>query len=448
MYDLIVLGGGPGGYVAAIRGAKAGLKTALVSNELGGTCLQRGCIPTKTFLHIAGLHRELDVTVDIEKMYRRKEEIVGKLVAGIETLIKTNKIDYHKGQGVIKEAGKVVIGGELTIEGKNIIIATGSVPSMPPIEGLGRTAGVLTSNELLAYPHKFKRLVIVGGGVIGVEFADIFANLGADVTIVEFQPRLLAMLDKDIGTGLAQNFKQKGITVLTSSSVEEISKTDQLYKIKVNRKDEISELEFDGILIATGRKPTLKGVELPDLALGTDGGILIDSNFRTNLPNIYAIGDCVSENIQLAHFASAQATNCVAVIANQTPPVDLDTIPSCIYCSPEIAVVGLSEDEAKAKNIPIKVSKYVTAGNPKCIIEDAGRGFVKLIADKETSQILGAALVIPHASDMISELALAIKSKQTPHDIATLIHPHPSFTESILEAAEDFYGQAVHVNKR
>ncbi|MCL1995541.1 MAG: dihydrolipoyl dehydrogenase [Defluviitaleaceae bacterium] len=459
MYDIVVIGGGPGGYVAAIRGAQYGLKTALVeSNELGGTCLNRGCIPTKTILHMSHIYKEMqnshdmgitaeNLSYDINKMHSSKDEVVTKLRNGIESLLKANNVDVYKGIGKINTPGKVEVNRQ-DIETKNIIIATGSLPWKPPFSG---TEFTITSNSLLEGSQKdIKTLVIVGGGVIGVEMASIYNNLGADVTIIEAAERILPSMPKEISQSLAMELKKQGIKIHTSASLKEVTETDPgaantTVTATFEEKSQTKSIQGDRVLMSTGRIAHTFGFFSGNLNIDHDRGFIVDENFKTSVDGIYAIGDCIAGSVQLAHMASAQAMNCVAVIAGKEPPMDLSLVPACIYTSPEIAMVGITEEDAKIQGINIKTTKYLTSGHGKSLAEGQGRGFVKLIFKEENQVLLGAQLMCSRATDIISQITVCINQKLTAQQIASVIQPHPSFAEGVQEAAENLLGHAIHI---
>lgn len=459
-YDIIVLGTGPAGYVAAIRGAQAGFKVALLgASDLGGTCLNRGCIPTKSMLHISAIYNELihgedlgifakEPTYNLAKMHKKKDNYVCCLKDGIKGLLKSNKVDVFEGFGTIIANGKVRINNEnLEISGKNIIIATGATPAIPPILGVNLPE-VLTSTDMLeTVPKDIKHLVIIGGGVIGVEMASVYANLGVKVSIIEAESRLLSLLDRDISMALQRDFKQKGVEIFVNAKVTKFTKENEKFIVHFEDKTGEHNVEACASLLSVGRKANINNLTTEHITLEIDkGGIVVNDNFRTNLSNIYAIGDCVSGNIQLAHVASANATNVVEIIAGKTPHVDLSIVPSCIYTATEIATVGLTLDAAKAKGHKAKTSKYLMASNGKSMLSGMG-GFVKLIYDEDSLKLLGAQLFCGRASDIISEIAVAIKAELKIEDLASIIHPHPSFAEGVVEAAENIFGKAVHVAK-
>ncbi|MCL2558589.1 MAG: dihydrolipoyl dehydrogenase [Treponema sp.] len=464
-YDLIVLGSGPGGYVGAIRGAQAGFSVALVEErEIGGTCLNRGCIPTKTLLHISGLYREMSVeaadlgilargiSIDAEKVLARKNDTIARLREGIAGLLKSNKVALYSGSAKVVAPGRAQVAGEELL-GKRILVASGARPFVPAIPGAD-LHGVITSDELLASPmdlvgERPESLVIIGGGVIGVEMAFVYSNFGAKVTIIEAADSILNLLDSEIGRSMAQSLGQRGVKIHAACAVREIAEAQGGLRVSFSGKDGEGHADAARVLISVGRRPNVAELFAPGLLPGDSGsaGITVDENFMTGVPGIYAAGDCVSGAIQLAHVASAQATNAVCHMAGVPAEVDLALVPNCIYTNPEVATVGITEREAKARGIEAKASKYLMTGNSKSVVEGQGRGFIKLVFDSESenARLLGAQLMCARATDMIGEIALGIKTGATARQLASLVHPHPTFNEGIGEAAENLFGKAVHV---
>lgn len=459
-YDLIIIGAGPGGYVAAIKGARSGMNIALIeSGHVGGTCLNRGCIPTKTFMHTSHLYGEItkceafgisvnQVTYDIEKMYGRKDAVVEQLRKGIEFLLSSNKIDLIKGTGSIVDKNTVAVrtkDEKLELKTENILIATGSVPSLPPIKGID-LPGVITSNELLDRPGTdYKSLVVIGGGVIGVEFATIFNSLGCKVTIIEAMDRLLPAMDREISQNLNLILKKRGITVYTSAFVEKLEPGEHGLRCYFNRKEKTQISEGSAVLVSTGRRAWIEGLFQDGMSAKFENGLVVNEHFETSIPGVYAIGDVIQGGIQLAHAASAEGCNVIDHICGKTPEIDLTTVPSCVYTDPEIASVGLDAAMAKEKGIAVKTGKFSMAGNGKSIIECQERGFIKLVFDAETEVILGAQLMCARATDLISELSVAIVNKLTITELSAVIRPHPTFTEGVTEAVEDAKGTAIHI---
>lgn len=450
-YDLAIIGAGPGGYTAAEFAAKEGLSTVLFEGDLvGGTCLNRGCIPTKALIHSAEAYKEMkscdilgisaeNITYDFEKLHARKDEVVTTLRNGIEKLMKSCKVTVVKEFASVTahgENGVTVKAGDDTYEAASLIIATGSVPAVPPIKG-SDLSGVFTSNELLEGSGvKLDSLVIIGGGVIGCECASIYLSLGCRVTIIEAMEHILPPMDREIAQRLTMFLKKQGAEVITSAKVSEIGgKPGEMTVTYENKKGEICSAEAQGVLIATGRKAFTEGLfacdEKPEFFRTA---IEAGKNGYTGIKGIYVIGDAMAKNIQLAHVAEAQGKNAVCAILGKAPAVDMSVIPSCIYTSPEIASVGMTEDEAKAAGYNVVTKKKLTGANGKCVIENSESGYIKTVSDAESGKLLGAQLVCPRATDMVSEFALAISKGMKAADIASVIHPHPTFSEMIPEA--------------
>lgn len=451
-YQLLIIGAGPGGYVAALHAAKRGLKTAVIENrEVGGTCLNRGCIPTKTLLHsseiIAGINGGEKFGVgaervhfDMSAIFARKREVSAKLSGGIEGMFKAAKVDLLRGTGTVTGNGAVkFVGeeGEKVITAERILLATGSVPARPPIPGLD-LPGVLTSDELLeGCDHLYDSLVIIGGGVIGVEFATFYADLGCKVTIIEGLDRLLPNMDRELGQNLSMILKKHGVDVYTNSLVANVEKDGDALKVNFTNKDKALSVSGEAVLCAIGRRPYTEGLFADGVSVEMNGrSIRVDENYETSLPGVYAIGD-VSSKIQLAHVASAQGTDCVERMVGGKGMTDLSAVPSCIYCVPEIACVGITADEAKAAGREVVSGKYVMFSNGKTVIRDGDRAFMKVVADKATHVIVGAQFMCEHATDMISEMATAIVNGLTVEQMLKVLRPHPTFEEGVHDALED-----------
>ena len=470
-FDLVVIGAGPGGYEAAIEGVQKGMKVALVENrELGGTCLNRGCIPTKTIIHTAELYHELqsgpsigltarEPVIDMEMVQKRKDEVLEQLRKGIASLMKTNRISVFYGTGTIldREHVKVALSGEKTgekaeeqpdgqkqdqvvLETGHILIATGSVPACPPIPG-SSLPGVVTSDGLLDKKDLFEHLIIIGGGVIGMEFASVYSSLGHGVTVIEALDRILPTMDKEIAQNLKMIMKKRNVDIHTGAKVEEILRTEDGAGLicRYVEKDKPCEARADGILIATGRRAYTGGLitdessqEVKDMEMER-GRIVTDEKYETSVPGIYAIGD-VTGGIQLAHAATAQGRNAVTHMAGRDMAIRTDIVPSCVYTNPEIGCVGISADEAKARGIETVTKKYIMSANGKSILSQQERGFIKVVADSGSHRILGAQMMCARATDMISQFAVAIANGLTLEDMAKVIFPHPTFSEGILEA--------------
>lgn len=464
-YQLIVIGAGPGGYEAAIRAAQLGLTTALIERrDVGGTCLNRGCIPTKAMLHSAQLYREAanfelfglhteNTSFDWAKVHQRKNDVVVKLRTGIEQLIKANKIDFFNNSASILGKNDVQLDQGEVIRGENILIATGSVPARPPIPGLD-LPNVVTSDELLDDPHftqadsLAKEILIIGGGVIGVEFASVFSSFGCHVTIVEAMERILPTMDREISQSLNMVLKKRGVSIHTGAMVEKLEQDENGLVCHFTEKGKAQAVPAQQVLVAIGRRPNTQGLFAEGFEVACERGrIVTDENFRTSVDSIYAIGD-VTSKIQLAHMASAQGICAVHTIAGQKPPIDLRYVPGCIYTDPEIASVGITEDEAKQQGIPVKKGKFLMTGNGRSLIDEQERGFIKVLAHQETDVILGAQLMCSRATDIVAELATAIVNGLTCAQLAGVIRPHPTFCEGVTEAVEDVHAMAIHLSPK
>ena len=451
-YQLIVIGAGPGGYTAALQAAKRGLRTAVVERrEVGGTCLNRGCIPTKTLLHASQVYFDAkhsapigvhvgEISVDLGEMFAYKRKVSAQLREGIETLLAKAEVDVLAGTAVISAPGTVVVTGtdgeSTTYTADHILAATGSVPLCPPIPGLD-LPDVLTSDQLLEGTDAlYDSIVIMGGGVIGVEFATFYNNLGCQVTLVEGASRLLPTLDKELGQNLGQLLKKHGVEVLTSAMVQRVEQGENSLVVTVEQKGKEKQVAGQVVLCAIGRVPAWEGLFAPELTPEQVGKRLkVDETYQTSIPTVYAIGD-LSAEIPLAHVASAQAVACVNLLCGEDAQTDLNVVPSCIYSSPEIAVVGLTEAEAKEQGVAAVTGKCIMFRNARTMIEDPGRCFMKLVADKESHEILGAQLMCQHASDMISQISEAMVNHLTAEQMLRTMRPHPSFEEAMLEALE------------
>lgn len=438
-YDLIVIGGGPGGYPAALYSAKHGLKTALFEKkDLGGTCLNRGCIPTKALLHSTEQLREIRLSevfagepvLNVASLYAKKDRIVSGLRSGIEKQLASAGVDVVKGHAVIRDSHTVLCEGqEYTTE--NILIASGSVPASLRIQGMD-LPGVIDSDRLFEdLPEQVGKLVIVGGGVIGCEMASVFSELGSEVTVLEYMPYLLPQMDREIGRNLQMIMKKRNIDVQCGAEVFRIEEDGCLqchYKIRGK--------EFcvpaDLVLVCTGRTADVSGLfEVPGFA-AYDRGLITNEDFETSVKGVYAVGDVVSGSIKLAHAAEAQGLYAAARIAGNDPLRDPRIIPACVYTSPEIAVVGMTLEDAKAKGIEAAAKKVTMTSNARSLIADAERGFMKIVYTKE-GKLLGAHLMCDRASDMIAEFTDAIVLGQSVKELASAVRPHPSFCEAATE---------------
>lgn len=452
-YQLIVIGAGPGGYTAALRAAKLGLHTAIVERrEVGGTCLNRGCIPTKTLLHASQVYSDAaegarmgvhagNISYDMGEIFAYKRSVSDKLRQGIHALLKGAKVDVVEGTAQITAPGEVTVtapdGAAVQYTAERILAATGSVNVRPPIPGL-ELPGVMTSDELLEGTDKpYESLVIIGGGVIGVEFATFYSNLGCRVTLVEGMANLLPMMDRELGQNLAQILKKKGVEVLTSAMVQSLEPAEGGLCVHLRQKDKDVAVTGEKVLCAIGRRAYFDGLFAPEMMPALNGKrLLVDENYQTSLPGVYAIGDA-SSAVQLAHVAAAQGTDCVERMCGSKGTTDLRVIPSCIYSAPEIAVVGLTEAEAKEQGIPAVSGKCTLFSNARTIIEDPGRCFMKLVGRTDTREVIGAQLMCQHASDMISQISTAMVNHLTAEQLLSVMRPHPSFEEAMAEAVEN-----------
>ena len=458
--DVAIIGGGPGGYVAAIKAAHLGLKAILVEKDkLGGVCLNRGCIPTKALVSTAELLNNLqragefgiqvkDYSIDFPAIMKRKDLIAHRLSSGVEQLMKANQVRLVRGEGQIIEPGKVEItdtaGKKEVIKTKNIIIATGSKVMRLPIPGID-SEGVITSDEALSLSELPSRMLIIGGGVVGIEFAGIFKVLGVEVTVVEMLPRILLPIDEEISRRLTQLLKRKGIEILTDCKVKEIKKNNQNLEVLVSTSDGEKKLETEKVLLAAGRVPELGNIDVQRLGIELDGkAIKVDEKMRTNIPGIYAVGDVVGK-IMLAHVASREGIVAVENIAGKEVLMDYKVVPNCVFSMPEVASVGLTEEEARKENNNIKVSKFPFMANGKALGMGETEGIVKIIADGDTLELLGVHILGAHASDLIAEGTLALSMEATAFEIANTIHAHPTLAETIAEAAEGILGKPIHL---
>lgn len=465
-FDLTVIGSGPGGYVGAIRAAQLGLKVAVVERDPkgpGGTCLQRGCIPTKALLHTADLYEDLrngkdygivaeNVGLDFQALMARKSKIVLKLTKGIEGyLFKKNKITFVKGQGRIESPRSVLVtneSGVSRIETKNIMIATGSKPrSIPSITPDGQR--IITSDELLELKEMPKSLIVIGAGAVGIEFASVFGRFGAAVTVIEMLPRILPIEDEEISKE-AEKLLSKQMTILTNAKTESATPIQNGVQVEVSlangeRRTLVAEL----LLVAVGRGPVTDGLGLEATRVRIERGyIRVNGHYETDEKGIYAIGDVITvdgkPHAQLAHLASAEAIRVAERLGGKhVHPIDYDRIPGATYCRPEVASVGLTEAEARKRGYDVVVGKFNFGNLAKARIGGHEGGFIKVVSEKKHDQVLGVHMVGPHATDLISEACVALQLETTTEEIANTIHPHPTLGETMMQAAESVYGMAI-----
>lgn len=452
-YDIAVLGGGPGGYVAAIKAAQMGKKTVIVEKEhFGGTCLNVGCIPTKALLRSAEALKEvkesaafgvMDVDVsnaalDLKKVQARKKTVVSQLVGGVQSLLKGNGVTIENGEGTLKDAHTIAVGGK-TVTAEDVIIATGSDVKSLPIT-IDPKAKVLTSKEMLDIAEKPDSMVVIGGGVIGIEFAYFLATIGVKVSVVEFLDRILPMVDEEITTQVTGHLSEMGIDIYTSAKVTEITAEG----VKFEKDGAIQEVKADQVLMAVGRKPSLTGIDTEALGIKTErGAIVTDQTLKTSVDHVYAIGD-VNGKAMLAHTASMEGIIAVETICGKKASMDYDKIPSAIYIQPEIASVGLTEKQAIEKYGKVNVGKFPLLANGKAKVAGEERGLVKVITEPKYGEILGVHMYCIHATDMIAEAVAAMKLESTAEEIAMAIHPHPTVSEVMHEAMHAACGRAIH----
>ncbi|AFQ58357.1 dihydrolipoyl dehydrogenase [Bacillus subtilis subsp. subtilis] len=469
-YDVVILGGGTGGYVAAIRAAQLGLKTAVVEKEkLGGTCLHKGCIPSKALLRSAEVYRtarEADqfgvetagVSLNFEKVQQRKQAVVDKLAAGVNHLMKKGKIDVYTGYGrILGPSIFSPLPGTISVERgngeendmlipKQVIIATGSRPRMlPGLEVDGKS--VLTSDEALQMEELPQSIIIVGGGVIGIEWASMLHDFGVKVTVIEYADRILPTEDLEISKEMESLLKKKGIQFITGAKVlpDTMTKTSDDISIQAEKDGETVTYSAEKMLVSIGRQANIEGIGLENTDIVTENGMIsVNESCQTKESHIYAIGDVIG-GLQLAHVASHEGIIAVEHFAGLNPhPLDPTLVPKCIYSSPEAASVGLTEDEAKANGHNVKIGKFPFMAIGKALVYGESDGFVKIVADRDTDDILGVHMIGPHVTDMISEAGLAKVLDATPWEVGQTIHPHPTLSEAIGEAALAADGKAIH----
>lgn len=466
-YDVVVLGGGPGGYVAAIRAAQLGQKTALVEAEaLGGVCLNWGCIPSKALLKNAEVVNTLqrgkefgfafeNLTLDFTVAYQRSRQVSDRLVKGIGSLMRKNKIDVFEGRGVLRSANEIDVtlnkGGSQVVKAARIILATGArARGLPGLELDGER--IMGYRQAIVQQQAPKKALIVGAGPIGMEFAYVWRSYGAEVTVIEMLPQVLPLEDDEVSAEVAKAFKKMGVNVLTSTRTEGAARTADGVQVKVKHVDSGAEssLDADLVLVATGVRPNSEGIGLETVGVKTNRGgfVEVDEYLRTNVPGIYAIGDLTGK-LALAHVGSAQGIVAAEHIAgHETMPLTDEKytdMPRCTYCNPQVASLGLTEKQARAKGLEIKVGKFPFIANGKALGLGEREGFIKIIADAKYGEILGAHLVGPEVTELLPELVLAKTWELTPDEIARSVHAHPTLSEVLMEAAHGVFGAAIHM---
>jgi dihydrolipoamide dehydrogenase len=458
MYDLAVLGAGPGGYVAAIRAAQLGFSVALVEKDPypGGTCLHRGCIPTKAMLASAEVFDQVRRAerfgvragapeVDVAGVHRHKASVVRRLATGLEGLLRRHGVELVRGRGRLAGRGLLLVEGDKArqLKARHILLATGSTPAVPPpftVDG----RRVLTSDEVLHLPSVPASLLVIGAGAVGVEFASLFCRFGSRVTLVEMLPRVLPAEDEEISSALEASLKRQGIEVLTGTVVEEVVPGDPV-TVRARRGQEVLERQAEILLVATGRRPATEGLGLQEMGVEMEGArVRVDEFMRTSVVGLYAIGDLVP-GPQLAHVASAEGILAVEHMAGrEVHPLDYDKTPSATYCHPEVASVGLSERRAVEAGYDVKVGRFPFAALGKAVLWDDTEGFVKVVAEARYGEVLGVHILGPHATDLIAEAVVALQCEATLEELFRSVHPHPTLSEAIAEAAHGADGSPLH----
>ncbi|CAN5274747.1 dihydrolipoyl dehydrogenase [soil metagenome] len=460
-YDLIVIGSGPGGYVAAIRASQLGMKVGVVEMaELGGVCLNWGCIPTKALLKSANVFEYIqhaadyginvkEAAPDMAGMVKRSRDVAAGMSKGVQFLFKKNKIDQIVGFGKLKKGGKVEVtdaaGKKTDYEAKHIILATGSRSrELPSMKFDGKK--IIGYRDAMVLPQRPQKLLVVGSGAIGVEFAYFYSTIGTEVTIVEFLPRIVPVEDEEVSKQLERSFKKAGITIYTSAEVTKVDTSGKGCVATVKTATGEIKIETDVVLSAVGVTTNLENIGLEETGVKTEKGrVIVDDFYKTSVAGVYAIGDIV-KGPALAHVASAEGIICVEAIAGKKPaPLDYNNLPGCTYCSPEIASVGYTEEAAKKAGYEIKVGKFPFSASGKAKAAGASDGFVKVIFDAKYGEWLGAHMIGHNVTEMIAEVVAARKLETTGHDVIKTVHPHPTMSEAVMEAAAAAYNEVIHL---
>ncbi len=462
-YDVVIIGGGPGGYVGAIRAAQLGLKVALVEREkVGGTCLHIGCIPTKVMLHTAELldhlrgAKDLGITaptlaLDLAAVLKRKDRVVDQLHKGVQFLMRKNQVDVFAGEGRFLDRQKIGIalhdGSETELQARNVLIATGSVPRSIPGVTIDN-ARILDSTGALNLPEVPRSIAILGAGAVGVEFASLFRAFGSEVTIIELLPTLVPLEDEEIGQALEKVFSRRGIKVHTQATATKVELKDRAVRVTLTTGQETSTIEADYLLVAVGRAPVTDGLAVGEAGVSLEkGAVKVDRLFRTTASNVYAIGDVITGEapFRLAHVASDEAIAAVEMMAGQEAhPVDYQSVPRPTFCIPQVATMGLSERQAKDQGYAVKVGRFNFQANSKATIEGAREGLVKVVVDTKVGELLGVHMIGPAVTELLAEAVAARYLEATVLELGTAVHSHPTLSEAVKEAALDALGWVIH----